>query len=269
MEQICAILAPSSNFDLRDASQSRAFRLRYLFSDRPECDLRHKSALCPQKISAAPVRYWLLTGRAESPCGQLPRAPIRVEGHLMKGRLCIGYIGAGLMVLTLTIRTMIHAWSVSSRFSAPETPPFRAGRRRAFLRLDVALDGFKGCAAGRSGEIRGRPEDALVIASSNIRPRLSQHSAGCALRDVDQSRDRHLGRIFDQHVNVIGFTVAGDQPIIHGLADLTEMLGKPVQCGAIEYAASILGDTDQMHGKKRNAMSAASKVFACSLTDQP
>ncbi len=42
---------------------------------------------------------------------------------------------------------------VSSRFSAPETPPFRAGRRRAPLRLDVALDGFKGCAARRSGEI--------------------------------------------------------------------------------------------------------------------
>ena len=54
-------------------------------------------------------------------------------------------------------------------------------------------------------------------------------------------------------MNVIGFTVAGDQPAIHGLADLTEMPGKPVQCGAIEYAASILGDTDQMHGKKRNA----------------
>jgi len=62
-------------------------------------------------------------------------------------------------------------------------------------------------------------------------------------------------------VNVIGFTVAGDQPAIHGLADLTEMPGKPVPCGAIEYAASILGDTDQMHGKKRNAMSTAPKVL--------
>ena len=39
-------------------------------------------------------------------------------------------------------------------------------------------------------------------------------------------------------MNVIGFTVAGDQSGIHGFADLTEMLGKPVQCGAIEYAAS-------------------------------
>ena len=70
-----------------------------------------------------------------------------------------------------------------------------------------------------------------------------------------------LRRIFDQHVNVIGFTVAGDQPAIHGLADLTEMPGKPVPCGAIEYTASILGDTDQMHGKKQNAMSTAPKVL--------
>ncbi len=178
-------------------------------------------------------------------------------------------IAESCMITTSPSRRLFSLNTISSRFSAPETPPFRAGRRLAPLRLDVALDGFKGCAARRSGEIRGRPEDALVIASSNIRPRLSQHSAGCALRDVDQSRDRHLGRIFDQHVNVIGFTVAGDQSAIHGLADLTEMLGKPVQCDAIEYAASILGDTDQMHGNKRNAMSAASKVFACSLTDQP
>jgi hypothetical protein len=139
--------------------------------------------------------------------------------------------------------------------------PLGRGGRRAALRLYVALDGFKGCAARRSGEIRGRPEGALVIAASNIRPCLSQHSAGCALQNIDQSRDRHLRRIFDQHVNVIGFTVAGDQPAIHGLADLTEMPGKPVQCGAIEYAASILGDTDQMHGKKRNAMSTAPKVL--------
>ena len=67
--------------------------------------------------------------------------------------------------------------------------------------------------------------------------------------------------IFDQHVNVIGFTVAGDQPAIHGLADLTEMPGKPVQRGVIEYAASILGDADQVYGEKRNAMSAAPKLL--------
>ena len=64
---------------------------------------------------------------------------------------------------------------------------------------------------------------------------------------------------------MIGFTVAGDQPTIHGLADLTEMSGKPVQRGAIEYAAPILGDTDQMYGEERNAMSAV----ACALTDRP
>ncbi len=129
-------------------------------------------------------------------------------------------------------------WADVIGISAPETRPLGRGGRRAPLRLDIALDGFKGCAARRSGEIRGRPEGALVIAASNIRPCLSQHSAGCALQNIYQSRDRHLRWIFDQHVNVIGFTVAGDQPAIHGLADLTEMPGKPVQCGAIEYAAS-------------------------------
>ena len=70
-----------------------------------------------------------------------------------------------------------------------------------------------------------------------------------------------LGGYSTSMVNVIGFTVAGDQPAIHGLADLTEMPGKPVRCGAIEYVASILGDTEQMHGKKRNAMSTAPKVL--------
>ena len=137
------------------------------------------------------------------------------------------------------------------------------------MRLDVALDGFNGCAARRSGEIRWRPEGALVIAASNIRSCLSQHSAGCALQDVNQSRDRRLRRIFDQHVNVIGFTVAGDRPAIHGLADLTEMSSKPVQRGAIEYTAPILCDTDQMYVSSAKRYVCRSYTLAFSLTDQP
>jgi hypothetical protein len=39
------------------------------------------------------------------------------------------------------------------------------------------------------------------------------------------------------------------------------MPGKPVQRGVIEYAASILGDADQVYGEKRNAMSAAPKLL--------
>ena len=49
---------------------------------------------------------------------------------------------------------------------------------------------------------------------------------------------------------MIGFAVAGDDRQSTVSQTLREMSSKPVQRGAIEYAAPILGDTDQMHGKK-------------------
>jgi hypothetical protein len=59
-----------------------------------------------------------------------------------------------------------------------------------------------------------------------------------------------LRRVFDQHVQVVCFAVAGEQPAAHFVEDVQRVIRQPVECSPIANPSSVF----VMHTKRTTSL---------------
>ena len=93
-------------------------------------------------------------------------------------------------------------WSVKPRPSGGDISDL-AG---SLSLVNVLFEDADWSSTPRSCEVGGRPQSALPILLPQIRPFLSEHSAGPAFQRVDQGRHRDFRRVLDQQMDVVVFS---------------------------------------------------------------
>lgn len=88
---------------------------------------------------------------------------------------------------------------------------------------------------------------------------LPETPRGNSFEAVNEFRQRHLGRIFDEQMHMVILAIGLDQDRLKVLADFREQLTQRFMGGIRQYTSSILGHKDQMHMQGENTVSSGSK----------
>lgn len=73
---------------------------------------------------------------------------------------------------------------------------------------------------------------------------LSETPRGNSLEAIDEFRQRHLGRIFDEQMYMVILAVRFDQDRLKVLADFCEQLPQRLMGGIRQYTPAIFGHED-------------------------
>jgi hypothetical protein len=135
--------------------------------------------------------------------------------------------------------------------------PSGTGQGRPLL-LDVLTEDVERSPAAGGGKVAGGPEVALVGMGSEFGELLTQQAAGDALEAVDEGRERELGRVGHQQMDVIGLPVAFRQMSAAFVADDREDVCQTLQVGGLEDRSSVLRYKDQVRMQLEDASSSSS-----------
>lgn len=118
--------------------------------------------------------------------------------------------------------------------------------RRRPLAPDIILDDVERRSAAAGGKITRRPQ-TLRAQSPDVRAVAQQEPRAYPFQRVDESRERHCRRVFDQEVDMVRLAVAFDEAGIEVSSHLGETLAQPRDRIGVEMTAPISGHKDQMH----------------------
>jgi hypothetical protein len=88
---------------------------------------------------------------------------------------------------------------------------------------------------------------------------LPETPRGYSLEAVNEFRQRHFGRIFDEQMHMVILAIGLNQNCLKVLADFCKHLTQRFMGGIRQYATTIFGHEDQMHMQTKNAVSSCPK----------
>src|SRR5687768_1925381 len=88
---------------------------------------------------------------------------------------------------------------------------------------------------------------------------LPETPRGNSFKAVNEFRQRHLGRIFDEQMHMVILAIGLDQDRLKVPADFREQLPQRFMGSICQYTSAIFGHKDQMHVQAKNTVSSGSK----------